>query len=66
MSVLDPAERLDARHVWQLQQAQQSLYLSAPSAELQQQWLEALSSAACGRSSQASLGAQQPQAPVAP
>lgn len=66
VSVLDPAERLDARHVWQLQQAQQSLYLSAPSAELQQQWLEALSSAAHGHSSQASLGAQQPQAPAAP
>lgn len=64
--MLDPAERLDARHVWQLQQAQQSLYLSAPSAELQQQWLEALSSAARGRSSQASLEAQQPQAPAAP
>lgn len=64
--MLDPAERLDARHVWQLQQAQQSLYLSAPSAELQQQWLEALSSAAHGHSSQASLGAQQPQAPAAP
>uniref|UniRef100_A0A8B9XNH9 FYVE, RhoGEF and PH domain containing 3 n=1 Tax=Bos mutus grunniens TaxID=30521 RepID=A0A8B9XNH9_BOSMU len=66
VSVLDPAERLDARHVWQLQQAQQSLYLSAPSAELQQQWLEALSSAAHRHSSQASLGAQQPQAPAAP
>ncbi|XP_070651238.1 FYVE, RhoGEF and PH domain-containing protein 3 isoform X8 [Bos indicus] len=66
VSVLDPAERLDARHVWQLQQAQQSLYLSAPSAELQQQWLEALSSAAHRHSSQASLGAPQPQAPAAP
>ncbi|XP_069431762.1 FYVE, RhoGEF and PH domain-containing protein 3 isoform X12 [Ovis canadensis] len=66
VSVLEPAERLDARHVCQLQQAQQSLYLSAPSAELQQQWLEALSSAAHGRSFQASLGAQQPQAPAAP
>uniref|UniRef100_A0A4W2ESQ5 FYVE, RhoGEF and PH domain containing 3 n=1 Tax=Bos indicus x Bos taurus TaxID=30522 RepID=A0A4W2ESQ5_BOBOX len=66
VSVLDPAERLDARHVWQLQQAQQSLYLSAPSAELQQQWLEALSSAAHRHSSQVSLGAQQPQAPAAP
>ncbi|XP_007182435.2 FYVE, RhoGEF and PH domain-containing protein 3 [Balaenoptera acutorostrata] len=66
VSVPDPAERLDAGHVWQLQQAQQSLYLSAPSAELQQQWLEALSSAAHGHPAQASPGAQQPQAPAAP
>uniref|UniRef100_A0A8C6DF55 FYVE, RhoGEF and PH domain containing 3 n=1 Tax=Moschus moschiferus TaxID=68415 RepID=A0A8C6DF55_MOSMO len=66
VNVLDPTERLDARHVWELQQAQQCLYLSAPSAEVQQQWLEALSSAADGRSSQASLGTQQPQAPAAP
>uniref|UniRef100_A0A8C6BQE2 FYVE, RhoGEF and PH domain containing 3 n=1 Tax=Monodon monoceros TaxID=40151 RepID=A0A8C6BQE2_MONMO len=66
VSVPDPAERLDAGHMWQLQQAQQSLYLSAPSAELQQQWLEALSSAAHGHLAQASPGAQQPQAPAAP
>lgn len=52
--------------MWQLQQAQQSLYLSAPSAKLQQQWLEALSSAAHGHLAQASPGAQQPQAPAAP
>ncbi|XP_023972942.1 FYVE, RhoGEF and PH domain-containing protein 3 [Physeter macrocephalus] len=66
VSVPDPAQRLDAGHTWQLQQAQQSLYLSAPSAELQQQWLEALSSAAHGHPAQASPGAQQPQAPAAP
>ncbi|XP_073662022.1 FYVE, RhoGEF and PH domain-containing protein 3 isoform X2 [Tursiops truncatus] len=66
VSVPEPAERLDAGHMWQLQQAQQSLYLSAPSAELQQQWLEALSSAAHGHLAQASPGAQQPQAPAAP
>ncbi|XP_060009538.1 FYVE, RhoGEF and PH domain-containing protein 3 isoform X1 [Lagenorhynchus albirostris] len=66
VSVPEPAERLDAGHTWQLQQAQQSLYLSAPSAELQQQWLEALSSAAHGHLAQASPGAQQPQAPAAP
>ncbi|XP_024597103.1 FYVE, RhoGEF and PH domain-containing protein 3 isoform X1 [Neophocaena asiaeorientalis asiaeorientalis] len=66
VSVPDPAERLDAGHMWQLQQAQQSLYLSAPSAKLQQQWLEALSSAAHGHLAQASPGAQQPQAPAAP
>ncbi|TEA40359.1 hypothetical protein DBR06_SOUSAS26010020 [Sousa chinensis] len=66
VSVPEPTERLDAGHMWQLQQAQQSLYLSAPSAELQQQWLEALSSAAHGHPAQASPGAQQPQAPAAP
>ncbi|XP_026954188.1 FYVE, RhoGEF and PH domain-containing protein 3 isoform X2 [Sagmatias obliquidens] len=66
VSVPEPAERLDAGHMWQLQQAQQSLYLSAPSAELQQQWLEALSSAAHGHLAQASPGAQQPQTPAAP
>ncbi|XP_066897240.1 FYVE, RhoGEF and PH domain-containing protein 3 isoform X2 [Kogia breviceps] len=66
VSVPDPAQRLDAGHMWQLQQAQQSLYLSAPSAELQQQWLEALSSAAHWHPAQASPGAQQPQAPAAP
>ncbi|XP_069396894.1 FYVE, RhoGEF and PH domain-containing protein 3 [Delphinus delphis] len=66
VSVPEPAERLDAGHMWQLQQAQRSLYLSAPSAELQQQWLEALSSAAHGHLAQASPGAQQPQAPAAP
>ncbi|XP_059957249.1 FYVE, RhoGEF and PH domain-containing protein 3 [Mesoplodon densirostris] len=66
VSVPDPAERLHVGHTWQLQQAQQSLYLSVPSAELQQQWLEALSSAAHGRLAKASPGAQQPQAPAAP
>ncbi|XP_058422076.1 FYVE, RhoGEF and PH domain-containing protein 3 isoform X2 [Diceros bicornis minor] len=63
VSVPDPAEKLDARHVWRLQQAQQSLLLSAPSAELQQQWLEALSAAALGDSARASRGALQPRAP---
>ncbi|XP_072616694.1 FYVE, RhoGEF and PH domain-containing protein 3 isoform X2 [Vulpes vulpes] len=48
VSVLDPAERPDSRHVWRLQQGQQSLYLSTPSADLQQRWLEALSAAARG------------------
>ncbi|XP_045879466.1 FYVE, RhoGEF and PH domain-containing protein 3 isoform X1 [Meles meles] len=48
VSVLDPVERPDSRHVWRLQQAQQSLYLSTPSADLRQQWLEALSAAARG------------------
>lgn len=48
VSVLDPVERPDSRHVWRLQQAQQTLYLSTPSADLRQQWLEALSAAARG------------------
>uniref|UniRef100_A0A8D0Q143 FYVE, RhoGEF and PH domain containing 3 n=1 Tax=Sus scrofa TaxID=9823 RepID=A0A8D0Q143_PIG len=46
VSVPDPADRLDARHMWRLQQGQQCWCLSAPSVELQQQWLEALSMAA--------------------
>lgn len=46
--VPDPTERPDTGHVWRLHQAQQTLYLSAPSAELQQRWLEALSAAAHG------------------
>ncbi|XP_026374923.2 FYVE, RhoGEF and PH domain-containing protein 3 [Ursus arctos] len=50
VSVLDPTERPDTRHVWRLQQAQQSLYLSTLSADLRQQWLEALSMAARGDS----------------
>ncbi|CAD7691980.1 unnamed protein product [Nyctereutes procyonoides] len=48
VSVLDPTERPDSRHVWRLQRGQQSLYLSTPSADLQQRWLEALSAAARG------------------
>ncbi|XP_039072409.1 FYVE, RhoGEF and PH domain-containing protein 3 isoform X7 [Hyaena hyaena] len=48
VSVPDPTERPDTGHVWRLHQAQQTLYLSAPSAELQQRWLEALSAAAHG------------------
>nr|XP_031303028.1 FYVE, RhoGEF and PH domain-containing protein 3 isoform X3 [Camelus dromedarius] len=56
VSVPDPAERPGAGHVWQLQQARESLYLSASSAELQQQWLEALSTAARGPSAQAPEG----------
>ncbi|XP_015981522.2 FYVE, RhoGEF and PH domain-containing protein 3 isoform X8 [Rousettus aegyptiacus] len=66
VSVPDPAERLDAGHVWRLQQAQQSLYLSAPSAELQQQWLEVLNMAACRDLTQASRGTPKSQAPAAP
>lgn len=48
VSVLDPAEMPDSRHVWRLQRGQQSLYLSTPSVDLQKRWLEALSAAARG------------------
>ncbi|XP_075864619.1 FYVE, RhoGEF and PH domain-containing protein 3 isoform X3 [Microcebus murinus] len=64
VSVPGPEERPDAGHVWKLQQAQQSWYLSAPSAELQQQWLEALSAANQGDTARDSPGALQPQAPA--
>lgn len=48
VSVSDPGEGPDTRHVWRLQQAQRSLYLSALSADLRQHWLDALSAAARG------------------
>nr|XP_005605162.1 FYVE, RhoGEF and PH domain-containing protein 3 isoform X1 [Equus caballus]XP_023483382.1 FYVE, RhoGEF and PH domain-containing protein 3 isoform X1 [Equus caballus]XP_023483383.1 FYVE, RhoGEF and PH domain-containing protein 3 isoform X1 [Equus caballus]XP_023483384.1 FYVE, RhoGEF and PH domain-containing protein 3 isoform X1 [Equus caballus] len=63
VSVLDPAEKPEAGHVWRLHQAQRSLYLSTSSEELQQQWLEALSTAALGDLARASRGALQPQTP---
>ncbi|XP_023372020.1 FYVE, RhoGEF and PH domain-containing protein 3 isoform X2 [Otolemur garnettii] len=64
VSVPDPKERPDSGHVWKLQRAQQSWYLSAPSAELQQQWLEALSTATQGDMAQDNPGTLQLQAPV--
>ncbi|XP_045418279.1 FYVE, RhoGEF and PH domain-containing protein 3 isoform X1 [Lemur catta] len=64
VSVPGPEERPHSGHVWKLQQAQQSWYLSAPSAELQQQWLEALSAATQGDMARDSPGALQPQAPA--
>ncbi|XP_063083403.1 FYVE, RhoGEF and PH domain-containing protein 3 isoform X2 [Cavia porcellus] len=42
----DPKEVQEVGHTWKLQQGQQSWYLSAPSVELQQRWLEALSATA--------------------
>ncbi|XP_006161529.1 FYVE, RhoGEF and PH domain-containing protein 3 isoform X2 [Tupaia chinensis] len=57
VSVLDLEDRLDSGHVWKLQQAQQAWYLSAPTAELQQRWLEALSVGARGHTAQDSPGA---------
>uniref|UniRef100_A0A2K5HNN2 FYVE, RhoGEF and PH domain-containing protein 3 n=1 Tax=Colobus angolensis palliatus TaxID=336983 RepID=A0A2K5HNN2_COLAP len=64
LSVPDPEERLDSGHVWKLQGAKQSWYLSAPSAELQQRWLETLSTAARGDTAQDSPGTLQPQVPM--
>ncbi|XP_054356394.1 FYVE, RhoGEF and PH domain-containing protein 3 isoform X1 [Pongo pygmaeus] len=64
LSVPDPEERLDSGHVWKLQWAKQSWYLSASSAELQQRWLETLSTAARGDTAQDSPGALQPQVPM--
>nr|XP_016816643.1 FYVE, RhoGEF and PH domain-containing protein 3 isoform X3 [Pan troglodytes] len=64
LSVPDPEERLDSGHVWKLQWAKQSWYLSASSAELQQRWLETLSTAAHGDTAQDSPGALQLQVPM--
>uniref|UniRef100_A0A2K6U978 FYVE, RhoGEF and PH domain containing 3 n=1 Tax=Saimiri boliviensis boliviensis TaxID=39432 RepID=A0A2K6U978_SAIBB len=64
LSVPDPEKWLDSGHVWKLQRAKQSWYLSAPSAELQQRWLETLSTAAHGDVAQDSPGALQPQVPM--
>ncbi|XP_053433836.1 FYVE, RhoGEF and PH domain-containing protein 3 isoform X2 [Nycticebus coucang] len=64
VSVPDSKERPDSGHVWKLQRAQQSWYLSAPTAELQQQWLEALSTATQGDMAQDNSGTLQLQASV--
>ncbi|KAL0606707.1 FYVE, RhoGEF and PH domain-containing protein 3 [Plecturocebus cupreus] len=64
LSVPDSEKWLDSGHVWKLQQAKQSWYLSAPSAELQQQWLETLSTAAREDVAQDSPGVLQPQVPM--
>uniref|UniRef100_A0A2K5ELF5 FYVE, RhoGEF and PH domain-containing protein 3 n=1 Tax=Aotus nancymaae TaxID=37293 RepID=A0A2K5ELF5_AOTNA len=67
LSIPDPEkclDSLDSGHVWKLQWAKQSWYLSAPSAELQQRWLEMLSTAAHGDMAQDSPGALQPQVPM--
>uniref|UniRef100_A0A2R9A8E7 FYVE, RhoGEF and PH domain containing 3 n=1 Tax=Pan paniscus TaxID=9597 RepID=A0A2R9A8E7_PANPA len=64
LSVPDPEERLDSGHVWKLQWAKQSWYLSTSSAELQQRWLETLSTAAHGDTAQDSPGALQLQVPM--
>lgn len=66
VSLPDPAEKLDAGHTWRLQQARQRWYLSASSAELQQQWMEALSTAARGERIPASPADPQPQVLAAP
>uniref|UniRef100_A0A5F4WMV0 FYVE, RhoGEF and PH domain containing 3 n=1 Tax=Callithrix jacchus TaxID=9483 RepID=A0A5F4WMV0_CALJA len=64
LSVPDPEKWLDSGHVWKLQRGKQSWYLSAPSAELQQRWLETLSTAAHGDVAQDSPGALQLQVPM--
>ncbi|XP_069889388.1 FYVE, RhoGEF and PH domain-containing protein 3 isoform X2 [Dipodomys merriami] len=56
VSVPDPKEHLQAEHVWKLQQGQQTWYLSASSTELQQRWLEVLTTTAHGDTVQNSPG----------
>ncbi|XP_012923001.1 FYVE, RhoGEF and PH domain-containing protein 3 [Heterocephalus glaber] len=60
--VPDPKEVQGAEHTWKLQQGQQSWYLSTPSAELKQRWLEALRAVAYRDTAQDSPGSLQPQA----
>lgn len=62
--MLDPEEKLEAEHVWKLRRGQQTWYLSAPSTELWQRWLEALSTATHGDTAQDGSGTLQPQAPA--
>lgn len=62
VSVPAPKEGPEVGHTWKLQQGQQSWYLSAPSAELWQRWLEALSTAARGGAAGDSPSTSQPQA----
>lgn len=62
VSVPAPKEGPAVGHTWKLQQGQQSWYLSAPSAELWQRWLEALSTAARGGAAGDSPSTSQPQA----
>uniref|UniRef100_A0A8C6RCJ1 FYVE, RhoGEF and PH domain-containing protein 3 n=2 Tax=Nannospalax galili TaxID=1026970 RepID=A0A8C6RCJ1_NANGA len=64
VSVPDPEAGLDAGHVWKLHQGPKTWWLSAPSTELQQCWLEALSTAAQGDTTGVSPGPFQPQAPA--
>ncbi|XP_062063083.1 FYVE, RhoGEF and PH domain-containing protein 3 [Lepus europaeus] len=64
VSVPEPAEGLEVGHVLKLQRGQQSWYLSMPSTELQQRWLEALSTAARRDPAQDSPGAPEPQPPL--
>lgn len=61
VSLPDPEEELEAGRVWKLQQGPQTWYLSAPSTELQQRWLEALRMASCGDAVRGSPSALQTQ-----
>ncbi|XP_054983495.1 LOW QUALITY PROTEIN: FYVE, RhoGEF and PH domain-containing protein 3 [Sorex araneus] len=65
VSPVGSVERLDAGHAWTLQQAQRVWYLSVPSEELRQRWLEALSTAAHGDPAPPHPG-DPAQAPAAP
>ncbi|XP_035298857.1 FYVE, RhoGEF and PH domain-containing protein 3 isoform X4 [Cricetulus griseus] len=63
VTVPDPQAGLAAGCVWKLHQGSQTWWLSAPSTKLQQCWLEALSTAACGDTAGDRPGAsQQPRA----
>uniref|UniRef100_A0A8C5KR33 FYVE, RhoGEF and PH domain containing 3 n=1 Tax=Jaculus jaculus TaxID=51337 RepID=A0A8C5KR33_JACJA len=59
-----PEEGLEMGCVWKLQQGLKAWYLSAPSGELRQRWLEALSTAAQGDAAQDSPGPLQPCTPA--
>ncbi|XP_049751374.1 FYVE, RhoGEF and PH domain-containing protein 3 isoform X1 [Elephas maximus indicus] len=56
----DPAETPDGRHMLKLHHKHLCLYLDTQAAELQQQWLDALSAAAHGDPALPSLGTPQP------
>uniref|UniRef100_G3TK13 FYVE, RhoGEF and PH domain containing 3 n=1 Tax=Loxodonta africana TaxID=9785 RepID=G3TK13_LOXAF len=56
----DPAEMPDGRHMLKLHHKHLCLYLDTQAAELQQQWLDALSAAAHGDPALPSLGTPQP------
>ncbi|XP_058528931.1 FYVE, RhoGEF and PH domain-containing protein 3 isoform X2 [Ochotona princeps] len=64
VSVPDPVEGRTVGHLCKLQRGQQSWYLSVPSAELQQRWLQALSTAAQKDPAPDSSGISEPQPPL--
>ncbi|XP_050999262.1 FYVE, RhoGEF and PH domain-containing protein 3 [Acomys russatus] len=64
VTVPDREEGQEAGYMWKLHQGPQTWWLSAPSMKLQQCWLEALSTAACGDTSGDRPVSSQPQAPA--